>query len=82
MPGRANKSKLAFQRMVAPEPIAASELDSGERILARLVALAYAGDHPDHFSVGTEEQLDPTVPSCPVVTSVAPNGFREKGGTT
>lgn len=82
MATRACKSKLAFQRTVAPEPVTVSELDSAERILARFVALAYVGDHPDHVSGGTEEQLDPPVPSCPVVTSVAPNGFREKGGTT
>jgi hypothetical protein len=56
MPGRASKSKLAFQRMVAPEPIAASELDSCERILARLVALAYAGDHPALFTAEPDHQ--------------------------
>jgi len=44
--------------MLAPEPIAASELDAADRILARLVALAYAGDHPDLFKAGTEERSD------------------------
>ena len=56
MPSRASKSKLAFQRTVAPEPIAASELDSAERILARFVALAYAGDHPDLFTAEPNRQ--------------------------
>ena len=67
MPSRADKCKLEFQRMVAPEPIAASELDSAERILARFVALAYAGDHPDLFTAGTEEQSGvPILPSSAV----------------
>jgi hypothetical protein len=43
------------RRMVASEPIAATELGTAERILARLVALAYAGDHPDLFTAGPEE---------------------------
>lgn len=42
--------------MVAPELIAASEFDTAERILARFVALAYANDHPDLVTAGTEEQ--------------------------
>jgi hypothetical protein len=43
------------RRMVASEPIAATELGTAERILARLAALAYAGDHPDLFTAGPEE---------------------------
>jgi hypothetical protein len=46
----AGKSKFAFHRILAPEPISVLELDAVERLLARFVALAYAGDHPDLFS--------------------------------
>ena len=50
MPAGARKSKFAFRRILAPEPISAAELNAVERLLARFVALAYAGDHPDLFS--------------------------------
>jgi hypothetical protein len=82
MQSQASKSKLVVRKIVAPEPITASELDTAQRILARFVALAYVGDHPDLFAAGTEEQPISTVPSSSVVTSVAPNGLRDQGGTT
>jgi hypothetical protein len=41
--------------MVAPEPIAASEAEASERIVARLVALAYVKDNPDLFTSEIEE---------------------------
>jgi hypothetical protein len=44
------KSKCTFRRIVAPELISASELETVERLLARFVALAYAADNPDLFS--------------------------------
>jgi hypothetical protein len=50
MPAGASKSKCAFRRIVASDAISAPELAVAERILARLVALAYAGDNPDLFS--------------------------------
>ena len=82
MPSRASTPKLAVRKTVASEAIAASEVEIAERILARFVALAYIGDHPDLIAADTEEQPAPPVPCGPVVTSVAPNGFREPGGTT
>jgi hypothetical protein len=53
MPAGAGKSKCTFRRIVAPEPISASEVEAAERILARLVARAYAAEHPDLFASGT-----------------------------
>ena len=50
MPSGTRKSKCTFRGIVAPEPISASELGIAESILARFVALAYAGDHQDLFS--------------------------------
>lgn len=82
MPSRASKSSLAFRKTVALDPIAVSELDTAERILARFVALAYAGDHPDLFAAGTEVQTASTVPAVAVVTSVAPNSYWKEGGAT
>jgi hypothetical protein len=44
-----------FQRAVTAEnPVTPEELRSGESILARLVAVAYAADHPEYF--GNEKQ--------------------------
>jgi hypothetical protein len=48
--------------MVAPEPIAASESDAAERIIARFVALAYVDDHPDLFTSGIEDNSVPISP--------------------
>jgi hypothetical protein len=58
MPGETRKAKYTFSRIVAPEPISASELDTAERLLARFVALAYVGDHPGLFTSGTKEPPD------------------------
>jgi hypothetical protein len=65
MPAGAGKSKFGFRRIVAPEPISTPALGVAERILARLVALAYAGDHPDLFlSEGNKPELaEPPVPA-------------------
>ena len=65
------RSKCTFRRISAPEPIAASELDTAERILARFVALAYAGDHPDLFPAGTNEPPDGPTLASSAVTLVA-----------
>jgi hypothetical protein len=67
MPSEVKKSKCTFRRIVAPEPIPASELDTAERILARFVALAYAGDHPDLFTPGTDEPPDGPTLTCSAV---------------
>jgi hypothetical protein len=58
MPSGTRKSKCTFRGIIAPEPISAPELGAAERILARFVALAYASDHPDLFTLGTEEAPD------------------------
>jgi hypothetical protein len=40
-----------FQRAITAEnPVTPEELRSGESILARLVAVAYAADHPEYFA--------------------------------
>jgi hypothetical protein len=72
MPSGTRKSRCTFRRIVAPEPISTSELDAAERLLARFVALAYAGEHPDLFTPGTNKPPSgPTSPSS-AVTLVAP----------
>jgi hypothetical protein len=70
MPSGTRKSKCTFRGIVAPKPISASELDTAERVLARFVALAYVGDHPDLFTVGTDEPPDRPLSSS-AVTLVA-----------
>jgi hypothetical protein len=49
MPSQASGTKLSFRGKLDPEPITTSGLDTAERILARLVALAYVADHLDLF---------------------------------
>ena len=71
MPTEARKPRISFRRMVLPEPIAELELVAAERILARLVALAFAADHPDLFTSETEVQAGVTVPPPSVLTFVA-----------
>jgi hypothetical protein len=55
MSNRSGRSKVSVRKGIAPKPIDASELASAERTLARLVALAYACDHPDLFEVDNQE---------------------------
>ena len=80
MQGGARKSKCTFSRIVAPEPISASELDTAERLLARFVALAYAGEHPDLFTPGRDEhQADRFSPPCGNIGGT--NGPSDRSGT-
>jgi hypothetical protein len=67
MPRRGSRTKLVVQRTLAPEPIAPSELETVERILARFVALAYVGDNPDLFAAGTEPIEHSAVPISPLL---------------
>ena len=54
------------------EPVSAPELETAERLLARLVALAYAAEHPDAFAAGTiEPPGGPTFSSSSAVPLVA-----------
>jgi hypothetical protein len=62
MSSEAGKQKLAINRIVAPESISDAEWDGVERSLARFVALAYFGDHPDLCTAGTERSLFAEVP--------------------
>jgi hypothetical protein len=56
-------------------------LDTAERLLARFVALAYAGEHPDLFTPTTNEPPSaPTLSSC-AVTLVAQTVSATEGGT-
>ena len=71
MPSGTRKAKSTFRRIVAPEPISASELDAAERLLARFVALAYAGEHPDLFTRGTDEPPNEPIFSSSAVPLVA-----------
>lgn len=75
MASQANKSKLAIRKMVATESISASDLDNAERILARLVALGYVGDHPDLFKAGSGEQSGLAILSSSAVPSLAPTAL-------
>jgi len=71
MPSGTRKSKCTFRRIVAPEHISTSELDTAERLLARFVALAYVGEHPDLFTPTTNEPPSPPTLSSSAVTLVA-----------
>jgi hypothetical protein len=71
MPSGTRKSKCTFRRIAAPEHISASELDTVERLLARFVALAYAGEHPDLFTSRTDEPPSGPTLSSSAVTLVA-----------
>ena len=49
---------LSFDRSITSDnPITSEELRLGECILARLVAAAYAADHPESFGKKTREDL-------------------------
>jgi len=76
MPSGTRRSKCTFRGIVAPEPISASELGTAERVLARFVALAYASDHPDLFTLGMDAPPEEPRPSSAVtlVARTAPAG--------
>ena len=63
---RSDKPELSVRKMVAPQPIAASEFDLAERILARLVALAFVRDHPELFATGAKSSLGLSVEAVSV----------------
>jgi len=44
------RRRFTFRATVAAEPMAAEDLQAAERILARLIARAYAADHPELFA--------------------------------
>jgi len=65
-PKSKRSDKLSVRKMVAPQPIAASEFDLAERILARLVALAFVRDHPELFATGAKSSLGLSVEAVSV----------------
>jgi hypothetical protein len=74
------KSRVEFRHVVAPETISAPEQQTAECILARLVALAYAAEHPGRFvpaAADMAEVLVVTTPSTNMVISMA-RDFVEK----
>lgn len=44
-----NRRRFAFRTRLAAKPMAAAESEAAERLLARLVARAYAADHRELF---------------------------------
>jgi hypothetical protein len=51
---------LRFDRSITSgNPMTAEELRSGESILARLIAAAFAADHPEYFGNEKEELTAP-----------------------
>lgn len=46
--------KLKFERSITTEnPMKTEEIQSADQVLARLIAAAYAADHPELFEVRT-----------------------------
>ncbi len=55
---------LRFSPSMTPDnPVTAEELRSGEGLLARLIAAAYAADHPESFGNGSAGNLAEEVSS-------------------
>jgi hypothetical protein len=77
MPSGTKKSKCAFRKVLALEPVSASDSNCAERILARFVALAYAADYPILFTPGTDEALNGTH-SLSELSSSDTNDFNDR----
>jgi hypothetical protein len=56
---RSKKSKVVITRALSAEFITTAQLDSAERILAKLVAAAYARDHLNKSEVPTQKSPRP-----------------------
>ena len=50
MAGRRAGRELSVRRVLSPQPMAAVDLEAAERLLAQLVARAFAADHPALFA--------------------------------
>jgi hypothetical protein len=74
--------KFTFQKLAAPEPIVAAELENAERILARLVAVAYAKDRPDLFSKESKKQSGTPTPTSSALTLMVRGPSESRMGTT
>jgi len=69
------RKKLSIKRTVSQEGVSVWELRSAEAILAKLVARAYAADHPELFGGNTFVPADISVsglPSAARAEAVAP----------
>jgi hypothetical protein len=57
---RRPKHMIAIRKVISSQPIRPAENEAAECVLARLIALAYAYDHPELFvpSVRVEDRRD------------------------
>lgn len=69
---------ITITRVVAPEPIPAEDLAAAERMLARLVARAYAADHPELFGKHTDSSEDHSGP--PAAAAAVVGGLPASAG--
>jgi hypothetical protein len=69
---------ITFERSIATEnPMSAEDLRSAERVLARLIAAAYAADHPELF--GDQRGNGPIMGGGPVTPAqVSTSGVIKK----
>ena len=73
------KREFRFERVVAStNPIDASGLGSAEQILARLIATAYADDHPELF--GKKASGDAIMSSDPQLGAAYGRAAEDNGG--
>jgi hypothetical protein len=72
MAGR-QKRQFTFMARIAEEPMPAEEWQAAERLLAKLVARAYAADHPDLLQARRTESTHPKS-SGPPATAAAVAG--------
>jgi hypothetical protein len=79
--GRPTGKTLSFERSITPDiRMTAEELRAAEQTLARLVAAAYAADHPDEFA---DKRPDvPIMGSRPEKPAPALSGRANQGNMT
>jgi len=78
---RQGRSRFRIVRRVAPEPMPAEEWQAAERLLARLIARAYAADHPELFrlAAGASDKATLTGPSAAARAEAATPAARGGG---
>ena len=57
------KNKLSFHLGIVAEPLAPSDLEAVERVLARLVAASFAADHQNLFAANESLVSGTALPS-------------------
>ena len=55
------KSKITITYKIASEPMSSQEVQTAERILAKMIARAYAADHPELFAPQRTQRADSTI---------------------